>query len=88
MQIPLVSSWIWVIIGKINGKDDTKKVKCLDFMVSFNLWSVYRKINEVGNTISKLYFWSSLSEMIQENKLWNILQTKPSAKINPDNWKF
>ena len=51
-------------------------------MVSFNLRSVYGKTkNEVGITISKLYFWISLSEMIQENRLGNMPQTKSSAKI-------
>ena len=37
----------------MNGKDDTKNLP------------IYLKTNEVGITISKLYFWISLSEMIQ-----------------------
>ena len=41
----------------MNGKDDTKN------------WSIYlKKKNEVGITISKLYFWISLSEMIQRKQ--------------------
>ena len=92
MQIPLVLSWrsmvlfeYKLLLGKWTVKMTQKKVERLNFMVSFDLWSVYRKTNEVEITISKLYFWISLSEIIQENKLWNMLQIKPSAKINPDN---
>ena len=40
----------------MNGKDDTKKLP------------IYLKTNEVGITISKLYFWISLSEMIQRKQ--------------------
>ena len=40
----------------MNGKDDTKN------------WSIYLKKNEVGITMSKLYFWISLSEMIQRKQ--------------------
>ena len=61
----------------MNGKVDTHK----------NL-SIYRKTNEVGITISKLYFLDFFKWNDSPKRLQNIPQTKPSAKISPDREKL